>query len=192
MQIDTMDRVGAVRWAAEMLRRDDVLFLDTETTGLDEQAEIVEIAAVDARGTVLLDTLVRPRRPIPVEARAVHGISDAMVAAAPTWPAVQAELARLLRTHPRVVIYNAAFDRRMLAQTARGYRLPPLEAEWHCAMLRYAAFAEERHPRSGDYRWHRLEHAAAALGVAPPTHRALGDVRTCWAVVAAMAALPPR
>ncbi|MBP1702194.1 MAG: putative exonuclease [Chloroflexi bacterium] len=44
------------------------LFLDTETTGLNELAEIVEISIVDYNGITLLDTLVRPRRSIPPDA----------------------------------------------------------------------------------------------------------------------------
>jgi uncharacterized protein YprB with RNaseH-like and TPR domain len=35
------------------------LFLDTETTGLDEHAEIVELAVVDGQGEALNNTLVR-------------------------------------------------------------------------------------------------------------------------------------
>lgn len=181
------DRAAAVAWAAEMLRRRDVLFLDTETTGLDGQAEIVEIAVVDAQGTVLLDTLVRPLRPIPPEVQAIHGITDRMVAGAPRWPEVHAELMRLFRERPRAVVYNAAFDRRVIAQTAQQHCLPPPTAEWHCAMLRYAAYAGERHPVTGKYRWHRLDRAAAALGIPRPTHRALGDALVCRGVVAAMA-----
>lgn len=38
----------------------DVLFLDTETTGLDGRAEIVELAEVNARGETLINTLARP------------------------------------------------------------------------------------------------------------------------------------
>jgi DNA polymerase III epsilon subunit-like protein len=36
-----------------------VLILDTETTGFNEQAEIVEIALVDKYGEVYLDTLIQ-------------------------------------------------------------------------------------------------------------------------------------
>ena len=41
------------------------LYLDTETTGLGRSAEIVDICIVDDAGQVLVDTLVRPRFPIP-------------------------------------------------------------------------------------------------------------------------------
>ena len=50
--------------AGRVLERELVVF-DTETTGLDGGAEIVETSCVNRRGEVLLDTLVRPAGPIP-------------------------------------------------------------------------------------------------------------------------------
>ncbi|HHQ4784521.1 TPA: hypothetical protein ACSPZU_004090, partial [Aeromonas veronii] len=41
--------------------------LDTETTGLDDQAEIVEISIIDQLGKVVFDSLVKPQKPIPAE-----------------------------------------------------------------------------------------------------------------------------
>jgi DNA polymerase-3 subunit epsilon len=76
----------------------------------------------------------------------VHGLSDADVAAAPPlaacWPRLQAALAGR-----RLVIYNAAFDTLLLAQSAR---LAGLDEEARqelvaeCAMRQYAAFRGER------------------------------------------------
>jgi hypothetical protein len=49
------------------------LFLDTETTGLSgERDRIVEIAIIGDDGSVLVDTLVNPRVPIPPEATAIR------------------------------------------------------------------------------------------------------------------------
>ena len=50
------------RWLAA-----DPLILDTETTGLDERAEVVELAAINARGEVLVDTFIKPAHPLPRE-----------------------------------------------------------------------------------------------------------------------------
>lgn len=181
------DRAAAIAWAAATIARPDVLFLDTETTGLGHDAEVVEIAVLDSHGTPLLDTLVRPQRPIPREATAIHRISDAMVVNAPTWPDVYTELLGLLRTRPHVVVYNAAFDRRIIQQTNRQHAIAAPTARWHCVMLQYAAFAGQRNPRTGDYRWHSLERATAAVGVPQPSHRARGDADACRALVHAMA-----
>src|SRR5690606_33823093 len=57
----------------------NVVILDTETTGLYD-AEIVEIAVIDLGGNILMNTLVRPKNPIPAEVTAIHGINNEMVA----------------------------------------------------------------------------------------------------------------
>lgn len=67
------------------MERPNALILDTETTGLDGDAEVVELAVIDCAGSVPLDTLVRPIGPIPVEAAAIHGITDAMLLGYSSW-----------------------------------------------------------------------------------------------------------
>ncbi|MFF4607800.1 exonuclease domain-containing protein [Streptomyces sp. NPDC001339] len=98
-----------VRWAAEALADPDVLVLDTETTGLDDDARIVEIAVLSSSGEVLLDTLLNPGVPIPVDASQIHGITDSDVASADRFSDVLARLAALLNGK-RVLIYNKWYD----------------------------------------------------------------------------------
>jgi DNA polymerase-3 subunit epsilon/CBS domain-containing protein len=114
--------------------------IDLETTGTDSRVDtIVELAAVRfvrsrvAGGYV---THVNPERPIPPESIRVHGITEAMVAGAPTLdealPKLEAVcgdhvlvgyaidfdlavLARQLRVRGRVPLTNAALDCRRLA-----------------------------------------------------------------------------
>lgn len=189
----TSGRQEAVAWAASIVARDDVVYLDTETTGLDGTAEVIDIAVVDGSGRALLSSLVKPERSIPREATRVHGITNADVATAPRWPEVYATLREVLRPHPVVVVYNADFDRRIIGQCCAAHRLPHLSVEWHCAMLRYAAYVGEWNPRYNSYRWHTLEQAASALGSPmPPSHRALDDALACLAVVRAMAGVTER
>ena len=73
-----------------------VVDIETTTNAVD-RAEVVEIAAVRVRDRVIVDelsALVRPAGRIDPAAAAVHGISEAEVAAAPTftelWPRVRA------------------------------------------------------------------------------------------------------
>ncbi len=181
-------RADAVKWAVAALSRADVVYLDTETTGLGDRDEIVDIAVLDNAGHVLLDTLVKPRRSIPADATAIHGISDRMVRNAPEWPEIYPRLVELFGSHKHVVVYNAEFDKRLIEQTCAMYGLLPPHLRWHCAMLRYAAFVGERNAQFGDYRWFKLEHAIARLGLTViATHRALSDTRACREVVRAMA-----
>jgi len=168
----------------------DVLYLDTETTGLGDRDEVLDIAVVDNAGRVLLDTLVKPRGSIPRDSIAIHGIDDAKVRDAPTWPDVYPLLTDLLRNYRHLVVYNADFDRRLIGQSCAAHALTPPLARWHCAMKRYAAFAGERNLRFGGYRWVNLSQAVQRLNVTlTPDHRAVSDARACRAVVRAMAGL---
>ena len=173
----------------------NALILDTETTGLDADAEVVELAVIDCAGTVLLDTLVRPSGPVPAEAAAIHGITDAMLAGAPTWSEIHARFCDLVEGR-QVVIYNREFDVRVIRQTAHRYGLPApqgfdLELDGsavHCAMQAYAGFHGEWSEEKGQYRWQRLSAAAAQQGVTVTNaHRALGDCLMTLGVVRAMA-----
>ncbi|CCF82977.1 3'-5' exonuclease [Nitrolancea hollandica] len=177
------NRDTAIEWAAGIVSRGDVLYLDTETTGLDSRAEIVEIAVINGAGVTVLDRLVRPSSRIPPEVTAIHGIDDDMVAGAPAWPVVFAEFAHLLQRYASIVVYNAPFDRRIINQVNQRYGLPPVEIDWHCAMQQFAVYAGRRHS---------LARAARSVGVPlAPTHRALADTQVCRDLVHAMAASRP-
>lgn len=121
----------AVQWLDE-----NPLFLDTETTGLDDKAQILELAISDAQGSILLKTRLRPTVPIDREAEDIHGITAESLANSPTWPEVSAQVRKILCGRS-LVIFNADFDTRMLRQTSAAFGEP---VEWvselktHCAM----------------------------------------------------------
>ena len=173
----------------------NALILDTETTGLGDDAEVVELALVDCAGAVLLDTLVRPSGPVPAEAAAIHGITDAMLAEAPTWSEVHDRFCDLVEGR-QVVIYSREFDTRVITQTARRYGLPAPQGfdpvldpgRIHCAMQAYAEFRGEWSAEKGRYRWQKLSAAAQQQGVTVTNaHRALGDCLMTLGLVRAMA-----
>ena len=173
----------------------NALILDTETTGLGDDAEVVELAVIDCAGAVLLDTLVRPSGPVPAEAAAIHGITDAMLAEAPTWSELHARFCDLVEGR-QVVIYNHEFDVRVINQTARRYGLQAPQGfdqvldrgPIHCAMQAYAEFRGEWSAEKGRYRWQKLSAAAEQQGVTVTNaHRALGDCLMTLGVVRAMA-----
>lgn len=187
----TAVKARAAARAAEILAARPV-YLDTETTGLDGTAEICDLAVVDHDGTVLLDTLVRPTRPIPLGASRVHGITDEMVAAAPTFAEVLPRLVEVLAGRT-LVIYNAAYDLRMMVQAerasgaeVRGYI--PAEAV-HCAMELYAEWWGEWNDYHGSFRWQKLGTAARQQRIELPAdlHRARADAELTRRLLGAMA-----
>ncbi|CAI2488590.1 Exodeoxyribonuclease 10 [Serratia ficaria] len=176
---------------AQQWLRDNVLILDTETTGLGEDAEIVEITIIDTTGKVLLDTLVKPSRPIPSEASAIHGITDAMVMGAPEWKVIFPQVDALISGRT-VVVYNSAYDARLLDQTIAIHDvLPEIKngfPKFQCAMLAYAEFYGQKSERGG-FKWQKLTAAAEQQGIeiVGTAHRALSDCLTTLGVVNAMA-----
>lgn len=137
------------------------LFLDTETTGLGDRAEIVEICIVENDGSVAFESLVKPKGRIPPDVIGIHGITDKMVQDQPFWPEVWPEVARTL--HGRhVAIFNSDFDLRMLRQSHALHGLPwDLGTDsFFCLMKLYARFRGEWSTIHRDYRWHSLETAA--------------------------------
>lgn len=163
----------------------DYVVLDTETTGLDEDAEIVEIAIVDSTGKVLLDTLVKPSKPLPVycEASEIHGITNEMLVNAPNWQDIY-EKVRGVLLGKQVLIYNAKFDCRLIQQTCDKYNLLSPIQNAKCVMLEYAQWYGEWNEYNGNYRWHKLGNAVRYLGLSfnGQEHRALFDCQAALGV----------
>ncbi|MHB6912838.1 3'-5' exonuclease [Streptomyces sp. DB-54] len=201
---DRWDDLGpTIAWAQKILADPDAYaILDTETTGLGRGSRIVEIAVTTAAGTVLLDTLLNPGEPIPAEATDIHGITDAMVADAPSFSEVLPRLTEALAGR-RTVIYNRDYDTGRLrwelhlhhTRTTvdltkyllwRGDRHPAADSwldaqQWEeCAMEQYAAFYGTWHPYWGNYTWQPLGGG----------HRAQDDCHAVQARLEQMAAYP--
>jgi DNA polymerase-3 subunit epsilon len=170
--------------------KSNCLILDTETTGLGKEAEIIEICIIDCTGKVLLNTLVKPRNPIPAEATAIHGITNEMVAAAPTWRDIHWQFMALTHTKT-LVIYNIDFDVRLILQTAAinncGFSSYELNAE--CAMHNYAEYYGQWDEKRNKFKWQKLVNAAEQQGVVieGTAHRAYSDCKTTLGVIRAMA-----
>ncbi|MEG4595209.1 3'-5' exonuclease [Microcoleus sp. F8_C2] len=173
------DRVNAVKWAREQLSLNDWIILDTETTGLDD-AEIVEIAIIDRTKETLLDTLIKPSIPIPpAEVTEIHGISDEMVASAPSFPTVYPRIVEVLK-YKRILIYNAEFDIKILNYCCRFHSLPILKLAKRsdCLMEWVAQWA-------GNWSYYHKDYQYVPLNGG---HRALGDCTAAFELIKLMAA----
>lgn len=180
----------SARYRARRWLKSNCLILDTETTGLGDDAEIIEISIIDCAGKVLLNTLVKPHNFIPAEATAIHGITNEMVATAPTWRDIHWQFMALTHTKT-LVIYNIDFDVRLILQTATinkcGFSSFELNAE--CAMHNYAEYYGQWDEKRNKFKWQSLSNAAKQQGVVidGTPHRALSDCKTTLGVIRAMA-----
>ncbi len=174
------------------------LFLDTETTGLDDNAEVCEIAVIDRGGVAVLDTLIKPTHAIPQDATRIHGITNDDVATAPDFVDVLPKLIDILKCHT-IIIYNANYDFRVLTQSAASAGLswrsfaPIFCPVSHCAMKLYAEFYGDWDEHRQSYTWQKLSDAAQQCGIElpPDLHRARADAELTRQVLIYIARTEP-
>lgn len=148
---------------------DDLVVLDTETTGLSfRDCELIEIAAARIQGKQVverLSTFVNPQRPIPPDIQRLTGIKAVDVANAPTAPEAVALLADFVGGSP-VLAHNALFDRTFIEKVPGGREVSSVWIDT-LALSRMALPL---------LRSHRLSDMAEAFGCDSVTHRAMDDV----------------
>ena len=151
------------------LIEEDVVILDTETTGLSVQDnELIEISAALLSGDRVVerfDTFVHPTGLIPAEITKLTGITQADVAHAPTAREAVAELAAFVGGRP-VVAHNATFDRSFIESVKGGVEVSDIWID-SLALSRIAL------PRLSS---HKLSFLAEVFGCASVSHRATDDV----------------
>ncbi|WKJ88596.1 3'-5' exonuclease [Methylomonas montana] len=96
--------------------------LDTETTGLDDKSQIIELAIIDHNGVVLHNARYKPTVNISDRAYQVHGISLDMLKNEKTI-AVDADKIKNILINNTVVIFNSSFDLRLLEQTFHAFKI---------------------------------------------------------------------
>lgn len=166
----------------DLLDREEVFILDTETTGLESYDEIIEVAVIDTTGATRHHSLVKPKGRVSAGARRVHGITPSMLKDAPEWPHVYEELMPLLKSAFVVLGWNARFDRRLLRQTSRIYSLTPQlpKLPWRDLLRDYRDMAEYPHKLTDAVKRERAI-------IDGQSHRAVADCRAVLAVMRAVA-----
>lgn len=136
------NKQDSILWAKNILSK-DVLFLDTETTGLASRknSEIIELGIVNSSGKIIYEQRFRPQFKIPVETIKIHGITNEDVKKSPRFSEKYQEIASILNGS-LVVSYNAAFDQRLLNKTCFLHKTPYFDIKWNCAMTAYRSFSK--------------------------------------------------
>lgn len=179
-----------------LLDRKDVLILDTETTGLEYDSELVEIGIMDTTGATIYNKLVLPQGKIPPGASRKHGLTrDLLVRnGALPWTHHYETVKSVVLAARVIYVYNLEYDERIIEQTCDLFDLEPILSiaegrgvDLRCSMLEYAEHRKVP-GRYGDYRWHKLEDACRHESVpASQDHRALSDCRMVLDLMRAVA-----
>ena len=159
---------------------------DLETTGFSSDAEILEVAAVLADGLGRIhaefSTLVQVQHTIPREITVLTGISQSMVNR--DGIALTEALPRFLAfcaDYP-IFFHNAPFDKRFLSSAVLKLGLNFSNPVYCSLKVARAAW-----PQLSS---HTLQALARHIGILPPTHRGLEDVRAALSVLLAAKDVP--
>ena len=147
------------------LIEEDVIVLDTETTGLSVQDnELIEISAARLSGREVVDrfdTFVHPKQLIPAEITELTSITNADVVDAPSAVEAVAALADFVGGCP-VIAHNATFDRSFIESVKGGVNVSDIWID-SLALSRIAL------PRLAS---HKLSFMADLFGCDSVSHRA--------------------
>ena len=157
---------------------DKILVLDTETTGVDAKAEVLQFSAIWADGTKAANMYIKPVHTTEwPRAMAVNHISPMDVASCPEMSEVKGRIEALLRQAKVIVGYNLPFDLGMLYHN--GIELPPDQCvEYIDLMVPFAAIYGEWSDYFGDYKWQKLITCAKYYGYqGDGWHDSLADTR---------------
>lgn len=176
------------KWARDVLNAECVV-LDTETTGVGSQDEVIQIAVVNVAGQTVYESFVRPyKAAVTAGAYRVHGIGDDLLAGAPHLHALWTQIGAACKGSP-ILAYNAVFDRRLLLQTAvagqqRGVQSAIMGMHFVDAMEKYARFQRQK-------KWFSLGKACEREGIElNGAHAAAADALATLNLVRRMAGMP--
>jgi len=155
------------------------LFLDVETTGLSKDAEVIEISIIDSKGSVLLDTLIKPNTPISPGAERIHGMSDEDVKTAPNLYDVWNNQVIDIIKNKIICTYNFKFDSRVLLYSLFKNGIHSHGMKGFCIMMLAADFCGKWDENWRQNRWMKLQDVANKLKISLPNnlHRASADAQ---------------
>lgn len=142
------------------------IVLETQTTGLGADAEIIEIVLINQSGVVRLHQRIKPTVKIEPAATDMHKIRDSDLVDSPSWFRVHDSVLGILDNAAVIVGYNISFDIDKISNMFHWGLLTPADRDrWvrinkktHCVMREYAY-------THNDGCYARLRTAAKDLGI---------------------------
>ena len=160
----------------ELLELENALIVDTETTGLDADARIIELSVINLKGETVFSELFNPGFNLPEKITEITGITDEMLEHKPYFLTLVNEIIDLLEG-ATLIAWNSDFDSKMIwSEIIRCGTKADLN--WVDAMELYS-YASGRQKK-----YCKLVQAKTELGVGEnQEHRALSDCLDTLAVL---------
>lgn len=191
---EDLRRAAAIQKLGDLTQ---AVFCDFETTGIGDNAEIVQYGIVqkDYGTSEHFHALIKPEEPelltIPYKgktAQSIHGISAEKLANEEAFPAIYETLKAFL--HGKTVVTYGDFDIRILTQVCKRHGLEPIVPNRHIDLMQiYAEYHGEPSTfKHGDYKWQSLEAAYSQIAEKPlvGAHDALVDALAMQTIVSKM------
>lgn len=166
------------------------IFLDTETTGLEIGACVIELAAIMVDDGEIIDTFhqyAKPYRAIHPSAQATHGISMEFLQDKPEEKEMlRSFLEWIIGSGARTVYaYNAQFDIRIINDRLRMDNLKEGNFFDKYKVVDVASYTKQAIrngvlPKNGR-KWNQ-EYAASCLGIEYDAHSAIEDVKAMYKI----------
>lgn len=126
-QKSNVDFDGVILEEYPNLKIKDFVIIDTETTGISRDDEIIEFAVVDIYGEVLYESTFNPMVMINPSAAMVNGLTNESLTNSPLfkdeWQKIRDAIG-----NKRLLGHNLSFDKRLTAQTLERYGIDSQES----------------------------------------------------------------
>ena len=148
----------SVRNIMSTLKENEIIIVDTETTGLDSVTdELLQVSIIDSQGNTLFNSYIKPLFTENWDgAMAVNHITPEMVANAPNIFEVKQEINRILNSANIIVGYNTNFDLSFLSAVG----IENSNAIIVDVMILFAEIYGEWSEIHNDYKWQKLTKCA--------------------------------
>lgn len=165
-------QVGLILCEYPLLGIDNFVVIDTETTGMTADDEVIELAVVNMDGTVLYDSTFCPKTEVSCFASAVNHITTESLCDSPEFAGEWNKIKALIG-NKKILAHNASFDKRMIKQTLEKYNMDASVVETLFCGCYDSKSIVKKHIELGSY---SLENIAHDLGIKrAESHRAADD-----------------